>query len=175
MFHLSTVMLSLAAKFTFNLVSTLGEHLKARRLLLEPGAGGNGGGGAVTSLLASPAAEDAWQLVLEHPEQADPAQGGPAHAILIAVECLAMLNRLPDAVEALTTELQGQLFQIMSRTTHHIIGEPFSLTPYQRWADASPPHHNWAAVLSPYYWWEDNLSGYQHIITAPPSYHHKIP
>lgn len=101
-----------------------GEHLKARRLFLDPGTGGGGvggGGAAATSLLASPAAEDAWQLVLQHPEQADPGQGGPAHAILIAVECLAMLNRLPDAVDALNTELQGQLFQIMTRTTHQII------------------------------------------------------
>jgi len=83
----------------------------------------SGGGGPAPGLLPTPAAEDTWQLVLQHPDQADPVQGGPAHAILIAVECLALLNRLPDAVEALNTDLQGQLFQIMTRTTHQIIGE----------------------------------------------------
>jgi hypothetical protein len=51
------------------------------------------GGGPAAGLLATPAAEDAWQRALQHPEQADPVQGGPAHAILIAVECLALLNR----------------------------------------------------------------------------------
>jgi hypothetical protein len=104
------------------------EQLKARRLLLLDQSGGPGSGGSVSAaaagglLLASPAAEDAWQLLLQHPEQADPATGGPTHAILIAMECLALLNRLPDAVEALNTELQAQLFQIMTRTTLQIIG-----------------------------------------------------
>ena len=34
---------------------------------------------------------------------------GPAHSILIDMECLAMLNRLPDAVESLTADLQNQV------------------------------------------------------------------
>jgi hypothetical protein len=63
----------------------LGEHLKARRLLLEPGPGGAGGvgGGPAAGLLATPAAEDAWQRALQHPEQADPVQGrvGNTHPI----------------------------------------------------------------------------------------------
>ena len=105
------------------------EQLKARRMLLleqsgcGPGLANSGPAAAGAGLLlASPAAEDAWQLLLQHPEQADPASGGPTHAILIAMECLAMLNRLPEAVETLNTELQAQLFQIMTRTTHQIIG-----------------------------------------------------
>ncbi len=58
----------------------LGEHLKARRLLLEPGPGGPGGvgGGPAAGLLATPAAEDAWQRALQNPEQADPVQAGLA-------------------------------------------------------------------------------------------------
>jgi hypothetical protein len=79
------------------------EQLKARRLLLLEQSGGPGSGSSAASaaagglLLASPAAEDAWQLLLQHPEQADPLTGGPTHAILIAMECLALLNRdAPD-------------------------------------------------------------------------------
>jgi len=90
---------------------TPGEHLKARRLLLEQGS--NSGS------LLSPAEEDSWNLILEDPSQADPAQG-PAHSILIDMECLAMLNKLPEALESLTTDLQSQLFQILTRTTHQL-------------------------------------------------------
>ncbi|XP_023334937.1 exocyst complex component 4 isoform X4 [Eurytemora carolleeae] len=89
-----------------------GEHLKARRLLLDPGS--NSGS------LLSPAEEDSWNLILENPEKADPSKG-PAHCILIDMECLALLNRLPEAIESLTSELQGQLFQILTRSTHQLL------------------------------------------------------
>jgi len=89
-----------------------GEHLKARRLLLEPGAN--------TGSLLTPGEEDEWNLILEDPDLADPTHG-PAHAILIDMECLAMLNKLPDAVESLSSELQSQLLQILSKTTQQLL------------------------------------------------------
>ena len=89
----------------------------------------------------SPAEEDDWQRVLSDPDVADPALG-PAHAIAVDMECLAMLNRsallspdpaplllliifllarLPDTVEALSGELQKQLFNIMTKTTQQLV------------------------------------------------------
>ena len=68
----------------------------------------------------APADEDAWNQALESPELADQ-DLGPAFSILIDMECLTMLNKLPDAVESLTGELQNQLFQILTRTTHQLI------------------------------------------------------
>ena len=91
----------------------VGEQLKARRLLLEPGYTG------VTALL-TPAEEDDWQRILGDPDTADPAMG-PAHAILLDMECLAMLNKLPETVESLNSELQKQLFSILTRTTAQLV------------------------------------------------------
>jgi len=89
-----------------------GEHLKPRRLMLETGSN--------SSSLLTPAEEDSWNMILDNPGSANPDQG-PAHSILIDMECLAMLNRLPDAMESLTGDLQNQLFQILTRTTHQLI------------------------------------------------------
>ena len=91
----------------------IGEQLKARRLLLEPGIGG------VTALL-SPAEEDEWQKILGDPDAADPSLS-PAHAILIDMECLAMLNKLPETVDSLSADLQKQLFSILTRTTQLLV------------------------------------------------------
>jgi len=91
----------------------VGEQLKARRLLLEPGVAG------VTALL-SPAEEDTWQRILADPDTAD-ATLGPAHAILIDMECLAMLNKLPETVDSLAADLQKQLFSILTRSTQLLV------------------------------------------------------
>jgi len=91
----------------------IGEQLKARRLLLEPGIGN------ITALL-SPAEEDEWQKILGDPDTADPSLS-PAHAILIDMECLAMLNKLPETVDSLSADLQKQLFSILTRTTQLLV------------------------------------------------------
>ena len=88
-----------------------GEQLKARRLLLETG---NSSGALLT-----PAEEDEWNKILSDPESADPSQG-PAHSILINMECLVMLNKLPEAVETLNADLQKQLFKILTNTSQQL-------------------------------------------------------
>ena len=88
-----------------------GEQLKARRLLLD--TANNSGA------LLSPAEEDEWNKILAEPEAADPSQG-PAHSILIDMECLAMLNKMPETVETLNSDLQKQLFQILTRTSQQL-------------------------------------------------------
>jgi len=88
-----------------------GEQIKARRLLLETA---NNAGALLT-----PAEEDDWNKILEDPESADQSLG-PAHCILINMECLAMLNKMPDTVETLNGELQKQLFQILTRTSQQL-------------------------------------------------------
>ena len=88
-----------------------GEQLKARRLLLDTG---NNSGALLT-----PAEEDEWNKILADPEAADPSQG-PAHSILIDMECLAMLNKMPETVETLNNELQKQLFTILTRTSQQL-------------------------------------------------------
>ena len=88
-----------------------GEQLKARRLLLETG---NSSG-----CLLTPAEEDEWNKVLSDPDSADPGLG-PAHSILINMECLAMLNKLPEAVDSLNQDLQKQLFKILTNTSQQL-------------------------------------------------------
>jgi len=90
------------------------DFIKSNFLLAETGNSSN-----QISVLA-PADEGAWNQALENPQTADQ-ELGPAFSILIDMECLTMLNKLPDAVESLTADLQNQLFQILTRTTHQLI------------------------------------------------------
>lgn len=90
------------------------DFIKSNFLLAETGNSSN-----QISVLA-PADEGAWNQALENPQTADQ-ELGPAFSILIDMECLTMLNKLPDAVDSLTADLQNQLFQILTRTTHQLI------------------------------------------------------
>ena len=60
------------------------------------------------------------QEILEHPKLAD-FNEGPAHTIVIDVECLAMLNKVPDTVEHLKTEMKNEMQSIISRSTQQLI------------------------------------------------------
>jgi len=90
----------------------VGGELKARRLLLEPGK--------ASGTLLTPQEEDEWHAILGEPDLADPSLG-PAHAILIDIECLSLLNKLPETVESLGGELQKQMFSILTRTTQQLL------------------------------------------------------
>ena len=90
------------------------DFIKSNFLLAETGNSNN------QMTVLAPADEDTWNHALENPEVAD-SELGPAFSILIDMECLTMLNKLPDSVESLTGELQNQLFQILTRTTHQLI------------------------------------------------------
>ncbi|CAG2064384.1 unnamed protein product, partial [Timema podura] len=43
------------------------------------------------------------------------------HFMAILIECLALLNKVPDAVEAIKVEMQTELLSIISRTTQQIL------------------------------------------------------
>ena len=85
--------------------------MKARRLLLQPGAS--------SGSLLTPAEEDDRNKIHNDPDAAD-LPLGPAHAILIDIEFLVMLNKLPVTVESLNSDLQKQLSQILSRTSQQL-------------------------------------------------------
>ena len=54
--------------------------------------------------------------ILENPKLAD-FQEGPTHAIIIDVECLSLLNKIPDAIDHLKSELLNELQGIINRST----------------------------------------------------------
>jgi hypothetical protein len=60
------------------------------------------------------AQEEEYLRILEHPKLANLTEG-PAHVIVIDVECLAMLNRLPNVIDALKSEVLNELQTIVSR------------------------------------------------------------
>ena len=60
--------------------------------------------------------EEEFQKILENPKLAE-CQEGPAHAIIIDVECLALLNKLPDALDHLKSEMLNELQGIINRST----------------------------------------------------------
>ena len=60
------------------------------------------------------------QEILEDPKLAD-LNEGPSHTIVIDVECLAMLNKIPEAVDHLKSELKNELQSVVSRSTQHLI------------------------------------------------------
>ena len=61
------------------------------------------------------AQEEEYQRILENPKSAD-LDGGPSHLIVSDIECLCMLNKLPDAIESLKSELLSELQVLLSFT-----------------------------------------------------------
>ena len=85
---------------------------RGRKLFLDSGTSN-----ATTQFkLISLVEEGEFQKILENPKFAD-IQEGPAHAIVINVECLSLLNKLPDAMEHLKSELLSELQGIITRST----------------------------------------------------------
>ena len=66
------------------------------------------------------AQEEEFQRILDNPKLSD-LNGGPAHMIVIDIECLGMLNKLPDAMESLRAELLPELQNVLIRTTQTLI------------------------------------------------------
>ena len=86
--------------------------IRARKLFLEPGASN----AATQFKLISLVEEGEIQKILENPKLAD-IQEGTAHAIIIDVECISLLNKLPEAIEHLKSELLNELQGIVNRST----------------------------------------------------------
>jgi exocyst complex component 4 len=86
--------------------------IRARRLFLDSGSNNT----TTQFKLISLVEEGEFQKILENPKYAD-VQEGPAHAIIIDVECLSLLNKLPDAIEHLKSELLNELQGIVTRSS----------------------------------------------------------
>jgi hypothetical protein len=86
-----------------------GDHIRARRLLLHDLPDTQSPAKMLTL-----AQEEEYLRILEHPKLANLTEG-PAHVIVIDVECLAMLNRLPNVIDALKSEVLNELQTIVSR------------------------------------------------------------
>ena len=80
-------------------------------MLLQPGAS--------SGALPTPTEEEDRNKIHSDPVAADSTLG-PAHAMLIDIEFMVMLNKLPVTVESLNSDLQKQLSQILSRTSQQL-------------------------------------------------------
>ncbi|KAK7863550.1 hypothetical protein R5R35_011175 [Gryllus longicercus] len=99
---------------------------KARRALLDvssPLPNSQSTRTGLSAALGQPTEGD----VSEDIDAVDP-EADSEHFMAILVECLALLNKLPDAVETLKVEMQTELLAIISRTTKQIRDGPMSIT-----------------------------------------------
>ena len=55
--------------------------------------------------------EEEFQNILKNPKLASLSEG-PMHVIVINIECLALLNQLPNAIEAVKSDLLNELQSI---------------------------------------------------------------
>lgn len=93
-----------------------GENIRARRLLM----GGPSNNGGQSSKMLTLAQEDEFNKILDNPKAAN-LTDGPSHVIVIDVECLGLLNKLPDAVESLKSDLLDELQTVVIRSTQLLI------------------------------------------------------
>ena len=88
-----------------------GEHIRVRKLLLNS-----------DNQLTRPmkmmtlVQEEEFQNILKNPKLASLSEG-PMHVIVINIECLALLNQLPNAIEAVKSDLLNELQSIVSVST----------------------------------------------------------
>ena len=71
-----------------------GDNIKARRMLMESTAA------QLSGRLMTVTEEEEWSKIAENPSAADPAFSS-AHAMVVDIECLAKLNKLPEAIEVI--------------------------------------------------------------------------
>ena len=90
-----------------------GEHLRVRQLLLKENSDKQSGSPMKLMTLAQ---EEEFQTVLKNPKLADLSEG-PFHVIVIDIECLALLNQLPNAIDAVKSDLLNELQSIVTRST----------------------------------------------------------
>ncbi len=90
-----------------------GDHIRARRLLIENAQDNS-------AKILTLAQEDEFNRILDNPKLASLTEG-PAHVIVIDIECLAMLNQLPKVLEALKSELLNELQSIVLRSTQMLM------------------------------------------------------
>ena len=64
--------------------------------------------------------EEEFEKIVKNPKLADLSEG-PSHVIVIDIECLALLNQLPTAVDAIKSDLLNELQLIVTRSTQILI------------------------------------------------------
>ena len=91
---------------------TSADHIRVRKLLLRDSTEQHTGPLKMMTL----AQEEEFQNILKNPKLADLSEG-PIHVIVINIECLALLNQLPNAIEAVKSDLLNELQSIVSVST----------------------------------------------------------
>ena len=90
-----------------------GEHVRARRLLLKDAP-------EAQAKMLTLAQEEELIQIIKNPKLANLSEG-PAHVIVIDIECLALLNLLPQVIDALKSDLLNELQAIVTRSTQILI------------------------------------------------------
>ncbi|XP_063222641.1 exocyst complex component 4 [Bacillus rossius redtenbacheri] len=104
---------------------------KARRALLDVSSSASPRPG-MNSL-----GSDQMDSIQEDVDAVDP-EASSEHFMAILVECLALLNKIPDAVEMLKVEMQTELLAIIARTTQQIL-DSSAMPPQPHGQAASKP------------------------------------
>ena len=64
--------------------------------------------------------EEEFEKIVKNPKLAELSEG-PSHVIVIDIECLALLNQLPVAIDAIKSDLLNELQSIVTRSTQILI------------------------------------------------------
>ncbi len=88
--------------------------VRVRKLLLK-----DSGANQDVKLLTL-AQEEEFEGILKNPKLANLSEG-PSHVIVIDIECLALLNQLPSAIDAIKSDLLNELQVIVSKSTQILI------------------------------------------------------
>ena len=86
------------------------------RMLIQRG---NNSGSGIQKMLTL-IQEEEFEKIVKNPKLADLSEG-PSHVVVIDIECLALLNQLPAAVDAIKSDLLNELQMIVTRSTQILI------------------------------------------------------
>ena len=87
------------------------------RMLIQRG---NNPGSGIGQKMLTLIQEEEFEKIVKNPKLADLSEG-PSHVVVIDIECLALLNQLPAAVDAIKSDLLNELQMIVTRSTQILI------------------------------------------------------
>ena len=93
-------------------------NVRVRKFLLREGTNMEHPGGPMKILTL--AQEEEFEKILQNPKLANLSEG-PANVIVIDIECMALLNQLPNAIEAIKSDLLNELQSIVTKSTQFLI------------------------------------------------------
>ncbi|XP_049784437.1 exocyst complex component 4 isoform X1 [Schistocerca cancellata] len=108
--------------------SELRASTKSSRHLLDPGT--NISQGSRASPGPMQLKNEDLMNIKEDTDLEDP-EASSEHFMAILVECLALLHKLPDAIEAVKTNMQSELLAVLSRVTQQVQDHSSSNAPLQ--------------------------------------------